>query len=199
MDPFSLPSFFPSVHPSYLMDSFSDMLGLSFLWCIQIEMTNSYKNSYYCLWWGPVKQCGEVQASLKVYRPRPHYPHLLGKGTQKRAEVRWLLQSHNQKVASPGTFLRKIFVTFYCVWMLSCCYLCLTLCDPLDPQAPLSIGTKPKSWSGYPSSSSSWIFQPRIQNRSPLLLHTASGFFISANWEFYCRKASNAYTNRKIL
>lgn len=77
-----LPSFLLSIHPSILFDdSFSDMLGLSFLWHIQVEMTNSYKTATTAL--GEGLSNSAVRSKLEsLLLTEPHYPHFLEKGTE---------------------------------------------------------------------------------------------------------------------
>ena len=49
--------------------------------------------------------------------------------------------------------------------------LCLTLCDPMDCQAPLSMGFyRQEYWSGLPSPSPGDLPNPRIEPASPALV-----------------------------
>ena len=131
-----LPSFLLSIYLSILFDdSFSDRLCLSFLWRIQIEMTNSYKTGTTALWWGPVKQCGEVQASWKFTLDQATLSPLLRKRDRNLQRLDSLLQSHNQEGGKPRYFLKKDFCD-----ILSCVHaklllLCPTLYNPMD-QSP---------------------------------------------------------------
>ena len=135
MDPF-LPSFLLSICPSFLFDdSFSDMLGLSFLWCIQIEMTNSYITATTALWWGPVKQCGEVQASWKFTLDQATLSSLIRKRDRNLQRLDSLLQSHNQEGGKPRYFFKKDFCDILLCVSAKLLLLCLTLYDPTD-QSP---------------------------------------------------------------
>ena len=105
--PASLP---PSLPPSIQFDdSFSDMLGLRFLWYIQREMTNGYKIATTALWWGSVQQGSEVQASWEFTPGQATLSPLLRKRGRNLQRLDSLPQSHNQEGGKP----RYIFFFFF--------------------------------------------------------------------------------------
>ena len=59
-----------------------------------------------------------------------------------------------------------------------CVQLCLTLCDPMDPQAPLSVEfSRQEYWSALPFPTARDLPDPGIKPASPVSPALPSGFF----------------------
>ena len=81
-----------------------------------------------------------------------------------------------------------------------CAQLCLTLCDPITHQAPLSMGfSRQEYWSGLPFSSAGDLPNPGIEPASFASPALGGRFLITSAIEEYIRLTKNISTATKEL
>ena len=81
-----------------------------------------------------------------------------------------------------------------------CAQLCLTLCDPITHQAPLSLGfSRQEYWSGLPFSSAGDLPDPGVEPASFASPALGGRFFITSAIEEYIRLTKNISTATKEL
>ena len=86
--------------------------------------------------------------------------------------------------------LNIVSCSIQCVHVCSVAKLCLTLCDPMDCQGPLSMGfPRQEYWNGLPFSPPGDLPDPGIKPVSPALV---DGFFVSESVQFTCSVVSDS-------